>query len=155
MRPAQRGILFSSQLEMMLGPSRSFCFQMGEDYTTWLTGDATMTRVAAANWKDREYVTQSLTAVMGPFNRRVDEQIAIGEIELAAPCLCVAVWACLNDRREILFIGTDDRNVPDWISKGKARSRRARRHLIRLLAWIVAKRLEIYAVYTRSGRNTT
>ena len=152
--PPQRCGLFKAELKSLLEPNRRFGMGMGEEYTTWLTGDATMTRVSAVNWRDREYIMEDVSSLMSPFNRTFDEQIVIGEIELVSLRMCIVAWTYLNPDRKVLFVGTDNRNVFDWMSKGEARSRRARRILSKLLAWSVAKNLQIFAIYVRSGHNT-
>ena len=76
------------------------------------------------------------------------EEIAIEEVEVGAFCMCAVAWAWGNATTIISPIWTDNRHVFDWISKGKARSRRSRRILIRLLFWRIVKGLRIY-VFSR------
>ena len=60
-----------------------------------------------------------------------------------------------NNGTKVLFVGTDNRNVFDWMSKGRARSRRARSMLSRLLFWSVAKGLGIFVFFIRRGHNAS
>ena len=65
----------------------------------WATGDATLTRFGAINWRTREFFSEPVAGFIAPF-RRIPHDHCIDEDELALHAAVIAEWSGSSIKEE-------------------------------------------------------
>ena len=118
----------------------------------WTTGDATLTRLAAINWRTREFFSEPVRNFTAPFQRVLHEP-CIDENELIAQAAIIVEWAG-NSIKEELIPGMDNMSALSWLNYGHARRGPATRIQVGVFFWPAIHKVRIPPFCLRPGHNS-
>ena len=117
----------------------------------WTTGDATLTRFAAINWRTREFFSEPVKDFIAPF-QRVMHDPCINENELVAQAAMIVEWAGKSIKEE-LIPGMDNMSALSWLNFGHSRHGPAARIQVGVFFWLAIHKIRISPFFLRSGHN--
>ena len=117
----------------------------------WTTGNSTLTRFAAINWRARQFFSEPIQDFITPF-QRVFHDPCINENELVAQSGMIVKWAGRSIKEE-LIPGVDNVSALSWMNHGHARHVPAARIQVGVFFWLAIRRIRISPFFLRSGRN--
>ena len=134
--------LFTGTLDRLLTLAKSFAGPRADINSLWITSDATLTKMGAVNWKQKEYLDLTVEEVTKPFVGEEGRDPIIAEAELAIECLGFVTWTPIDQGKVVTFLGGDSTNAFSRISNGEEKNRARKRHS----GWFPAVRC-----YSRTG----
>ena len=147
--------LFTGTLDRLLTIEKRFSGPRGDIKSLWITSDATLRKMGALNWKEKEYLDLTLKDVAKPFLGDEDYDPIIAEAELAIECLGFVTWTPIDQGKVVTFLGGDNTNAFCWISNGKAEIGLGRDILAGFQLYVAIRALEPHPFYMRTHRNIT
>ena len=147
-------LLLQCSLERLHVTHQRLAGTVGNPFSVWTSGDATMNRMGGINWKMKEYFKLPPEEFLSDFHQGETTRYKISEIELVASVGIVVFWGDMWNGRHIILLGSDNQNTIPWIDNRVAKKGLALRIIATFHVWRVENGVEVYPLYLRSLRNS-
>ena len=145
--------LFQGRLERCLPLSVRLSGNLDMPPVMWISPDATLKRIGAINWRNREFICCDIGNLFAPFVTEATNSVYISDLELLAIVLGIVVWA--TDFPGTTLGIADNLNALHWVSGMKAKSGISLQLLRTVLKWIVNTDCDFSGLYSRSHHNVS
>ena len=147
------GVLFCGMVEELLPSHKRLSVPRQCLPVLWTTGEATLTRFAAINWRTRGFFSGNVSDFISAFRRTPDDTF-INENELVAKAAMVVDWDGKSISEELIH-GMGNVSALSWMSHGRARRGVAAKIQDGVYFWSAIHRIPIAPFYLRASRNIT
>ena len=136
-------------------PEERLSLKLEEELFVWIDADATLEWISGMSRRGRQFFRVRVSDCMRFCPSRINEPFRIAECELLEAVMAIILWSKVGGVSRHIILRTDNKNIPHWVKKSKAKLGIPNRITKRLIEYILKEKIDGFPAYLRSAHNLT